>query len=213
MKDYTGIKSGRLTVIGFDHKTPTNHVYVKCKCECGNEVVVRASCILRKTTQSCGCLKKDKNREKSTKHGMFSTRIYQIWMGMKRRCYDKKIEAYKWYGGKGIKYDEDWECFENFYKWALENGYDDSLTIDRIDPNGNYCPENCRWISNKEQARNKTSNSVVEYNGEKHCLSEWAEIYGINYETLLTRIRRGFPFEEVLNHEKFKQYNKRKQKN
>ena len=209
MKDYTGIKSGRLTVIGFDHKTKTNHVYVKCRCECGNETVVRASSILRKITQSCGCLGREKSKEKATKHGMFGTRIYNIWAGFRRRCYDKKVDAYKWYGAKGITYCKEWDKFENFYEWAKNNGYNDDLTIDRIDVNGNYCPENCRWIPIEEQARNKTSNTVVEYNGEKRCLSEWAEEYNINYETLLTRIRRGFPFEEVLNHEKYKQYNKR----
>lgn len=141
---------------------------------------------------------------------MFGTRIYRIWSGLKRRCYDSKVKAYKWYGGKGVSYCKDWDDFSNFYKWAISSGYNDTLSIDRIDCNGNYCPENCRWVDSIKQARNKTSNKIVEYNGETHCLYEWAELYNINYETLLTRIRRGFPFEEVLNHQKYKQYNKRK---
>lgn len=210
MIDYIGLRSGRLVIISFHHKTKSNHKYFICKCDCGKEVIVRGSSIVQQKTKSCGCLAKEKSKERGTKHGMFGTRIYRIWSGIKRRCYDPKVSAYKWYGGKGINYCKEWESFSNFYEWAKNNGYKDNLTIDRIDVNGNYCPENCRWIDDTEQARNRSNNKIIEYNGEKHCLSEWSEIYNINYETLLTRIRRGFPFEEVLNHEKYKQYNKRK---
>lgn len=202
MKDYTGLKSGRLTVIGFSHKTPTNHVYVKCKCECGKEIVVRASCILRQTTKSCGCYALEKNKERSTKHGMYGTRLYSIWAGMRRRCYDPKVDAYKYYGARGITYCEEWDNFKHFYKWAMENGYKDNLTIDRIDFNGNYCPENCRWVDNLAQARNRGDNKRVTFNGITLCLSEWAEKFKINYETFLSRLRRGYSFEEALFHKK-----------
>ena len=203
MKDYTGIKSGRLTVIGFDHKTPTNHVYVKCKCECGKEVVVRASFILHQTTKSCGCYAAERKKEKSTKHGMFGTRIYNIWMGMKRRCYDPKTDGYKFYGARGITFCDEWNDFKPFYEWAMENGYSDDLTIDRIDSTGNYCPENCRWVDYKSQGRNKRSNTRATYNGVTLCLSEWAEKFGIKYETFLSRLRRGYSLEEALMHKKY----------
>ena len=198
MKNYVGLKSGRLTVVSFDHKTSTNHVYVKCRCDCGNEVVVRASSILRQTTKSCGCLAAERNKEKSTKHGMFGSRIYNIWAAMKRRCVDSKTQAFKWYGAKGIGFCKEWEQFEPFFIWAKENGYSDNLSLDRIDSNGNYCPDNCRWTTFKQQARNRANNTVVEYNNEKHCLSEWAEKFNINYSTFLTRLRKGYPFEKAL---------------
>lgn len=198
MRNYIGLKSGRLTVIGFDHKTATNHVYVKCQCDCGNMVVVRASSILRKITKSCGCYAAERNKEKSIKHGMFGSRIYNIWAGMKRRCLDCKLQSFKWYGAKGIRYCKEWERFEPFFDWAKKNGYNDTLSLDRIDPTGNYCPENCRWATCKQQARNKSNNTVVEYNNEKHCLSEWAEKFNINYSTLLTRLRKGCSIEEAL---------------
>lgn len=202
MRDYTGIKSGKLTVIGFDHKTPTNHIYVKCHCECGNDVVVRASSILRQTTKSCGCYAKEKSKIKATKHGMFGTRLYNIWAGMKRRCYDPNVETYRFYGAKGINFCDEWKSFDAFYEWSKKTGYNDSLTLDRIDSKGNYCPENCRWVSGLDQARNRKNNKKVTYNGLTLCLSEWAEKFNINYETLLSRLHRGYSFEEAINHKK-----------
>lgn len=209
MIDYIGLRSGRLVIDRFHHKTKTNHKYFVCKCDCGKEVIVRGSCIVQQKTKSCGCLAREKSKERETKHGMFGTRIYNIWAGLKRRCYDSKVQSYKWYGGKGIKYCKEWEDFSNFYDWAIKNGYNDGLSIDRIDSNSDYSPENCRWVDNITQGRNKKSNKVIEYNGEKHCLSEWAELYNINYSTFLTRLRRGFSFEEALKHKKYTQYNKR----
>ena len=203
MRDYTGMRSGRLTVIGFDHKTPSNHIYVKCKCDCGNEVVVRASCILRQTTKSCGCYATERNKEKSTTHGMFGTRLYNIWAGMKRRCYDPKTQGYRFYGARGITFCDDWKNFEPFYEWAKNNGYSDNLTIDRINPKGNYCPENCRWVDYKAQARNTSANKIVTYNGLSLCLAEWAERFKINYETFLSRLRRGYSFDEAIHHKKY----------
>lgn len=209
MIDYTGMRSGRLVVIGFDHKTKTNHVYVKCKCDCGKECVVRASCIKRGTTKSCGCYAHDRNVEHSTKHNGFGTRLYNIWSGMKRRCYDPRTQAYKFYGLKGITYCKDWENFEPFQKWAFSHGYSDVLSLDRIDNSGDYCPENCRWVTQKEQARNKSNNHVVEYKGEKFCTSELAEKCGINYNTFLGRLRKT-TVEEAVNHKKGKLFHPRK---
>ena len=205
------MRSGRLVVIGFHHKSKSNHVFVECVCDCGKHVVVRASSIVKQESKSCGCLARELTKKRLTKHGMFGSRIYNIWAGLRRRCYDSNVSGYKWYGGKGIGYCKEWDSFENFYEWAKKSGYKDSLSIDRIDYNKGYSPENCRWVDKFVQARNKKSNVVLTYKNESFCCSEWAEILGINYSTLLSRKRRGFPVEEILFHKKRKHFFKRNQ--
>lgn len=200
--DYTGKRFGRLLVLGIHHHSATRHTYVTCKCDCGKTTIVRASCLVQGVTRSCGCLEQELKTKNSTKHGMFGTRIYVIWSGMKRRCYDPKVEQYKNYGGRGISYCKEWEDFKNFYEWAKNNGYREDLTIDRIDTNGNYEPNNCRWIPQKEQHRNTRSNKILEYKGERHCASKWAEILGLNYNTLLTHLRNGMSVKDALEYKK-----------
>lgn len=123
-------------------------------------------------------------------HKMSYTRLYKTWMGMRCRCSYTNDKAYNAYGGKGIKVCDEWQKFESFRQWALANGYADNLTIDRIDNNGNYEPNNCRWVDRKTQANNRTSNRIITYNNESHTLSEWAEILGIKYETLSARLNK-----------------------
>lgn len=127
------------------------------------------------------------------KHGMRYTRIYDIWRAMRQRCQNPNCINYHNYGGKGIRVCEEWDKnFQTFYEWANQNGYEDHLTIDRIDVNGNYCPENCRWSSYKNQANNKSNNRYLEYNGELHTLGEWSEITGIKLATIWARMKRGW---------------------
>ena len=134
-----------------------------------------------------------------TKHGMSKTRLYRAWTNMRDRCNRKNDKEYKHYGGKGIKVCDEWQNnFEAFMKWALSNGYDDTLTIDRIDTSGNYEPQNCRWITRKEQNNNMTSNVRLTHNGATHNLSEWSEITGIKYPTLQGRVKRGWKTEDIL---------------
>ena len=136
------------------------------------------------------------------KHGMAGTRLYRAWTNMRNRCNRKADKEYKHYGGRGIKVCEEWQNdFETFKEWALSNGYDDTLTLDRIDTNGNYEPNNCRWVTRKEQNNNMTSNVVLTVT---HNLTEWSEITGISYSTLQGRIRRGWKTDDVL----FKPINK-----
>ena len=133
------------------------------------------------------------------KHGMSGTKIYKTWHNMRSRCNNPKASKYYLYGGKGIQVCKEWEeNFGSFYEWSLENGYEEGLTIDRIDGNKDYCPENCRWVTYKVQANNTTQNHYLEFNGEKHNLAEWAEIVGLSKKCLSERIRRGWTVERAL---------------
>ena len=207
-KDYTNRVFGRLTVLGLDHiqqkykpdGRPNGHrYYYKCRCSCGNIRIVLIDHLVSGKIRSCNCLQKERASLACTKHGLRNSRIYRIWGGMIQRCINPNIERYDLYGGRGITVCEEWmEDFLNFYNWSMNNGYQDNLTIDRIDVNGNYDPDNCRWITTKQQARNMRTNVYITYNGETHCLSEWAEIIGIKAGTLNYRIRHGWSVEEAL---------------
>lgn len=124
-------------------------------------------------------------------HGLRYTRIYRIWCNMKRRCYNKNDKSYKAYGGRGITVCDEWKFdFLSFYNWAIESGYNDKLTIDRINVNGNYEPCNCRWLDSKSQCNNKSNNHFITFNGETHTMKQWAEKMGISYQTLAQRINK-----------------------
>ena len=184
-KDRTGERYGRLLVLehyGKDHRG--KHLW-KCVCDCGNEVVVRGEYLKSGHTKSCGC---NKSISHTITHGKSKSRLYKIWVGMKERCYNPNRNSYCWYGAKGICVCDEWDDFENFYDWSMNNGYSDELTIDRIDSNGNYCPENCRWSTDREQANNRSTNRIIEYNGESHTLEEWSRITGIASNTIRMRL-------------------------
>lgn len=123
------------------------------------------------------------------KHGGKGTRLYNIWCGMKNRCYNKKDTHYPRWGGRGITICPEWLLdFDNFQKWAMDNGYTEDLSIDRIDNNGDYCPDNCRWIPMSEQNNNQRSNRLITYKGQTMNLKKWSDKLGINYGTLLSRL-------------------------
>lgn len=134
------------------------------------------------------------------KHGMFGTRIYRIWAGAKSRCRCETNPDYERYGKQGIKFSEEWDEFEDFYRWAIDNGYGDNLSIDRIDGKGNYEPSNCRWITVKEQQNNLKTNVVIEINGETKTLKQWSEHYNLSYQMVWKRYRKyGWSIEKTLN--------------
>lgn len=124
-------------------------------------------------------------------------RLKSIFHNMRTRCNNPNSNIYKWYGGRGIKVCDEWKTFKAFEKWAIENGYSDDLTLDRIDNDGDYCPSNCRWVTLKDNCNNRRSNSYVTYNGETRSVAEWSEITGIPYTMLAQRIRSGWPVDRA----------------
>lgn len=198
--DITGKRYGMLTVLEREKDYKEGKTYWRCKCDCGNIAIVWGGNLRNGQTKSCGCLRILAGQENNKKHNMSKTRLYNIWAGIKARCCHKSQPAYKSYGGRGIKMFDDWkDSFENFSKWAFLRGYDDTMTIERIDVNGDYCPENCKWIPFSEQAKNRRSNILFEYNGETHCLSKWCEIYQKDYDFVYNRIHKNkWSFERAM---------------
>ena len=202
-KDLTGQRYGRLTVVGRgeDHVTPSGKHYIrwKCKCDCGNYTNVYPTALTTGATQSCGCLKAEATSKRAKTHGDTNTRLYGIWCAIKARCFNRNTAAYKDYGGRGITLCPEWENdFTSFKSWAYDSGYNDNLSIDRIDNNGDYTPDNCRWVTGVAQANNRRSNHIITHNGESHNITEWASIIGLNPKTLFSRIYSGWSIETAL---------------
>ena len=201
--DLTGMKFGRLTVVEFaEHRLSASGVkkrYWLCKCECGNQKIVYTKCLVNGGSKSCGCLNKElRSQRKIIKHGMVKTRPYKIWVDMKRRCNNPKNKAYKYYGEKGVRVCDEWvNDFSAFYEWAKENGYNDNLTLDRIDSDGNYEPSNCRWATKTEQANNTSRNVFITYKNKTQTISMWAKELGIKYSLIQDRLSAGWTPEEI----------------
>ena len=183
-----GQRFGNLVVIEQIQNSNDSHKRYKCRCDCGNDCIVYATHLRNNKRTCCAkCSLKGINK----KHGLWKKRIYRIWTGIKDRCLNKNGKDYKNYGGRGIKICTIWEKdVEEFAKWAFENGYRDDLTIDRIDVNGDYCSENCRWVTKEEQAKNKRNNVFVVYNNKKMIASDCAKIVGISEEAMIQRVHR-----------------------
>jgi hypothetical protein len=197
MQDLTGQKYNRLTITSFSHIKDRNY-YWNCKCACGNESVVNANALKRGTTKSCGCWHKELGPVRRFTHGQTDTRLYQIHENIKQRCTNPKNDSFKYYGERGIKICEEWLQFETFYEWAQINGYEESLTIDRIDNNGDYSPDNCRWVTQKEQVRNTCRNILLTLGDKTQCTMDWSIELNINYETLRARKNNGWSDEKTL---------------
>jgi hypothetical protein len=161
-----------------------------CVCSCGNTSVVSSPSLLGATTVSCGCKKR--------KHGFsHKERLYVTWQNMRRRCRDPRNSRWAHYGGKGVRVCTEWEEYVVFRAWALSNGYTDELTIDRIDVDGDYCPENCRWETPKAQANNVSRNHIIRFEGRDYTMSELADHLGLTYSALQHRIERGWSVERI----------------
>ena len=199
-KQYIGKKFNRLTILEKDYSHKSKRTFVCCKCDCGETKSLLLQNIINETTKSCGCYGKEVQKEKKTTHSYSRTRIYRIFQCMKQRCYNPKSDRYKNYGGRGITICEEWlSDFTNFYKWAINNNYSKDLTIERVNVNGNYCPENCTWISNLEQGNNRTNNHWIEYKGEKLTVQQASRKYKIQIDTLLYRLKH-WDIEKALNY-------------
>ncbi len=192
--DLTGQKFGRLTVIGIDDSRESRKTFWVCQCECGGITSTRSDRLVSGRVLSCGCYKSEQDAirvSKNHKHKQSGTRLYGIWQKIKARCYNQHDARYDRYGGRGIVVCDEWRNdFESFYHWAIENGYSESLTIDRIDNNGNYEPTNCRWATAKEQAKNRESNINITIGKSTRTLSEWCDIFGLDYGTINARYNR-----------------------
>jgi hypothetical protein len=190
--DLTGHKYGRLSVVRLHGRTQHGDKRWLCRCDCGNEKIVQGNNLRNQHTMSCGCL----NTETHTTHGMYHTKIYKVWHGMKSRCVNRSHSAWEYYGGRGVEICQKWMDFEGFYE-DMGCSYKDGLTIDRRNNDGNYCKKNCRWVPQEAQKRNTRHNVFLEYKGEVKCLKEWSEIIGLAYPMLQKRISRGWQTERA----------------
>jgi hypothetical protein len=202
IKDISGQRFGRLVAIkSMGYRSSSHNFIWECLCDCGNKTIVIKSHLFSNHTKSCGCLQKEQCKKGNTKHGLYNSRFYSIYRDIKRRCKDTNNKNY---GGRGIK--NEWKSFEEFLNDMFENykshinefGKKDT-TIDRIDVNGNYSKENCRWATIKVQQRNRRDNHILEYLGERKTMTEFSEQYNIHFQTLRSRIISGLSVEKALN--------------
>jgi hypothetical protein len=190
LKNLVGQRFGRLTVI---KRAPnTSRARWLCQCDCGNKKIVFGNCLIKKCTQSCGCLRSEITSKRSIKHGFRSNQNkkhkinseYNTWKHIKDRCTNPKNKYYKNYGGRGITVSISWrKSFENFYH-DMGPKPKSSFTLERINNNKGYSKENCKWASRKEQCRNKRNNHHLTIKGVTKCLMEWSEIFHIKYDKL-----------------------------
>lgn len=200
-KDITGQKYSMLTAIKRVENYRPQGNYWLCKCDCGNETIVRKYDLIHLKNRSCGCYQKKCAKETRTTHDKTKTSLYAVWNSMKQRCFNENSKAYKNYGGRGITVCSEWlgkDGFITFEKWATDSSYIKGLSLDRIDNNGNYEPSNCRWVDAKTQANNRRCVYKIEYNGQTHSPAEWSRIIGISEVTIKNRIfKQGMTIEEA----------------
>lgn len=218
-KDISGQRFGKLIAIRRSSKSNCGKWKWLCKCDCGNYKEIDIHQLLRTdkpSTKTCGKCKKSMVGTKSYKHGMSGSRLYQCYKLMKNRCYNSHNIRFHLYGGRGIVVCDEWlgeNGSSNFIQWALNNGYEDNLTLDRIDNNKGYSPENCRWATRKEQSNNLRTNRRFVLNGKEYTLSQIADMYNINYDLLHSRIRNNWDIEKAIITPNLNNWRKRRESN
>lgn len=211
--DVVGKKYGRLTVISEAeyHKSVggSKKRMVLCQCECGNIKPVLVSSLISGSTKSCGCLLKEVSKAKQIKHGDGHSRLNCVWTNMKQRCYNPKRSDFEKYGQRGITVCDEWKNnYAAFRDWAIANGYDPKAkrgqcTIERIDVNGNYEPSNCRIATQKDQCNNLRKNLLIEINGRKQTLKQWADESGLDESKIRYRYHHGYTGNDLISNKNF----------
>lgn len=198
---------GRLTVLERSVNDKQGNAQWICKCECGKLKVVRGRSLRQGRVRSCGCLLAESSKERMTamltKHSLSGSKLYRVYASMRERCENPSCKSFQNYGGRGIAVCDEWRMQrESFLHWAMQNGYEEGLQIDRINVNGDYCPENCRWVTPQQNMNNVRKNICFEYNGESHTVAEWARIAGLSYSTVYDRYKAGKSPAEILKRRK-----------
>lgn len=206
LADLTGQRFGRWVVLRRDGIDRFGNSTWVCQCDCGKEKIVTAPALKSGASQSCGCLRTEMSQISIQKlHAAKKIsyprvrRLYSIWRKMRNRCYNSLNSSFRDYGGRGIDICAEWANFYAFQDWALSHGYAANLTLDRIDVDGDYCPDNCRWVTMVRQERNKRNTIYLTYKGEKRPLADWADTIGVKWKTLYSRWKRGWSDERILN--------------
>lgn len=194
--DITGQKFSRLTVVDFSHLNKHKSAVWNCICDCGTKKQINGTSLRKGYIKSCGCLRDEVAKVFHKTHGMVKTNPYYTWAGMKHRCNKETSNKWKSYGGRGITYDPKWETFEGFLE-DMGESWQEGLSIDRIDVNGNYCKENCKWSTRKEQMNNKTDNHYITYDGRIQTMTQWARELGMKDHTLSNRLCKGWSIERA----------------
>jgi len=203
-----GDKFGKLTILDkyIENNGRQNKTMVSCHCDCGRNYKGILSQISNGYVSSCGCLSGCHNKEdfikngKNFSHGLTNHALYSTWNGMKNRCFNKNVTEYHNYGGRGITICEEWLDFRNFYNWCIDNGYNELLTLDRKNNDGNYCPENCKFSTYEEQQNNKSSNTILTAFGEVKTMSQWSKDIRckVTYGVLCYRINNNWEHESAI---------------
>ena len=195
--DLTGNRYNNLVVLE-KSRSEKGVVIWKCICDCGNITYVRGQNLKSGAVKSCGCLRK--NAKPTLRHNMSNSRLYRVWASMKNRCYTPSHHSYNNYGGRGINVCDEWKnSSDAFIEWALDNGYSDDMTIERIDVNNDYCPENCTWIPANKQQRNRRFCQYYTYNSKTMNLMDWCTELGLPYKLVHNRIHKmGWSFERAI---------------
>lgn len=191
--DIVGQKFNRWTALSFEGKRGAHKMYL-CRCECGTEKLVQRNSLVDGKTKSCGCFRDERSRKRFTKHGMNGHPAYESWSGMKKRCYIPSTRTFQHYGGRGITVCAEWHSFENFWR-DMGAAWAPGLEIERIDVNGNYEPDNCRWATNQEQANNKRTNVFLDTPWGRLTQIEAARMANISLGALIHRMKAGWPKE------------------
>ena len=196
--DLTGQRFNKLIVINKE-KTENGRIFWNCLCDCGNNIVVITGNLKSNRVKSCGCLKVQKLIERSTIHNQRHSKLYEVWKSIKQRCFNPNNSSYKNYGGRGITMCDEWKNdFTSFLNWSINNGYSIGLTIDRVNNDWNYCPNNCRWVDRRIQANNTRCNKLITINNKTDTLANWIRFYKISYSSYYKRIKKGLSEQEAL---------------